>query len=657
MAERFADYELITLLAESLTGRVWLAQKVDDDNLLVVKEMLLEQEGALSEEEQTARFEREIRLHTVLDHPSIVKAIGGGVWEGRHYLVCRHQPGLTLQALLEQDLPSVPQVLEWGLQLCAALEYLYDRFQLVHRDIKPANLIVDPSGRLMMTDFGLARIALHPEITQTKMMLGTIAYMSAEQLLDPTLVDNRADLFSVGVVLYKCLTGHLPFHAVDVAGMAHRLLYDAPTDPREYRPDLPEGLSRLLLRCLAKDTEARYTSAQELAGDLRSELSRPEIHLAHAKALVGRGSWAEAALALQYVLSQDAGRTEAWFDLGQAKMALGQDGPALDCFLKVVSAEPAHVEAYRMLGRIYQQRGDSRSLEAAGRMFERAWTLEPTDLSTCMDLLASRRSNGQDAEALELAGIILARHPDESRAQMERGRVLARMGDREGAIGAFRAVLSTCPDHPEARYILGTLHLEAKQWPEAERMLLAALECPATREAAMQNLAVVYLEEGRPADAEAVLEELLAIRASAAAWSLLGMARMAQQRPLEAIEPYSRAMAMDAGWSHPLRLSEALVAAYRFREALQVLRDLVPAAPPEELAGLWLRIAQLEMSSGLRAEAATSLSRCLEAGATGMVRLEAENRLKTLTPARSSRIVAPAAGVAKIIERALPWAK
>lgn len=656
MAERFADYELITLLAESLTGRVWLAQKVDDDNLLVVKEMLLEQEGALSEAEQTARFEREIRLHSVLDHPSIVKAIGGGVWEGRHYLVCQHQPGLTLHALIEQGLPAVPQVLEWGLQLCSALEYLYDRFQLVHRDIKPANLIIDPSGRIMMTDFGLARIALHPEITQTKMMLGTIAYMSAEQLLDPTLVDNRADLFSVGVVLYKCLTGTLPFHADDVAGMAHRLLYDAPTDPREHRPDLPESLARLLLRCLAKDTESRYVSAQQLAADLKAELARPEIHVAHAEDLMARGAWAEAAIALQHVLAQDPTRTAAWFDLGQAKMALSQDSAAIDCFLKVVSAEPAHVGAYRQLGALYRRRDDARSLEAASRMLERAWTLEPTDLATCLELLAARASAGRHAEALELAEIVLARHPDEDRAQMERGRILARMGDRDGAIGAFRAVLSTSPRHPEARYILGTLYLQARHWAEAERLLLAALDHEATREGAMQNLAVVYLEEGRPGDAEAVLEELLAIRQTAAAWSLLGMARMARHQSLEAIEPFTRAFALGGDCQHALQLSDALVASYRFREALQVLRDLVSLVSAEELAPLWLRIAQLETSSGQRAEAIASLTRCIEAGATGLVRLEADNRLKALQPPRSPRVTAPA-GVARMIERALPWAR
>ncbi|MEB3205639.1 MAG: tetratricopeptide repeat protein [Candidatus Sericytochromatia bacterium] len=656
MAERFADYELITLLAESLTGRVWLAQKIDDDNLLVVKEMLLEQEGALSEAEQTARFEREIRLHSVLDHPSIVKAIGGGTWEGRHYLVCQHQPGLTLHALIEQGLPPVPQVLEWGLQLCSALEYLYDRFQLVHRDIKPANLIVDPSGRIMMTDFGLARIALHPEITQTKMMLGTIAYMSAEQLLDPTLVDNRADLFSVGVVLYKCLTGTLPFHADDVAGMAHRLLYDAPTDPREHRADLPESLAKLLLRCLSKDTESRYTSAQQLAADLRAELARPELHLAHAEDLMARGAWAEAALSLQHVLAQDPARTEAWFDLGQAKMALGQDSAALDCFLKVVSAQPSHVGAYRQLGALYQKRGDARSLEAAARMLERAWTLEPTDLATCLELLASRTRSGQYAEALELAEIILTRHPDETRAQLERGRILARMGDRDGAIGAFRAVLSTAPGQPDALYILGTLYLQARHWAEAERLLLAALDHESTREGAMQNLAVVYLEEGRPVDAEAVLEELLALRPTAAAWSLMGMARMARRQPLEAIEPFTRAYALGAEHAHALQLSEALVASYRFREALQVLRDLVPTTPADELAPLWLRIAQLEASSGLRAEAVLSLTQCIEAGATGMVRLEADNRLKALQPQRSPRVTAPA-GVARMLERALPWAR
>ncbi len=608
MYEQFAGYELITLVADGVTGRVHLAQDPATGQLFAIKEMILERESALPDEEQRQRFEREVRIHCSLDHPNIVKAHSGGVWEGRHYLVLDYQPGTTLQAMMEAGRPSMVQVIEWGIQLCSALDYLYNERQLVHRDIKPANLIISPSGQVQMTDFGLARVALHPEITQTKMMLGTIVYMSPEQLLDPTMVDNRADIFAVGVVLFKALTGALPFAADDITGMAHRLLYDRPSDPREFNPLLPEGLAKVLLRCLAKDVDERYVSAGQLSFDLEQVLRDPAIHLAQGKLHAERARWQDAAHCFQQAAALDAVGAEAWFCLGDALERLEQVDPAFDCYLKAIHSDPANVSAYRRLGRAYARRGQP---EAASRMIERAWTLAPEDLATCLDLVALRRELGRLMEAAEIASDTVLRHPESSRAHLELGRLLYGQGRTREALLEFEEAQRLDPMDYQVLFNLGALRFELGGLGEAEDLFLKAIAVDSSRPEAQHNLAVLWVGQGRHEEARDMLSALLSRRPSASGFSLLGEVLLALGRAPEAIAAFQQAEAIEPSWSGKARLAEGLVRCFRYQEALATLRAAVAEAPPGDRSQLHIMYAHVAATAGNPGEAAGALQACL----------------------------------------------
>src|SRR5690606_8636038 len=134
------------------------------------------------------------------------------------------------------------------------------------------------------------RRAFAPGITQSKMMLGTLNYMSPEQLLDATSVDGRADVFAVGVILFKALTGELPFPGASPTDVAHRLLYAEPTDPLTLNPRLPKSLAERLLKCLAKAPASRYLSAESFARDIEAELSNPELFIAQGQIHAERGA-------------------------------------------------------------------------------------------------------------------------------------------------------------------------------------------------------------------------------------------------------------------------------------------------------------------------------------------------------------------------------
>ncbi len=608
MYEQFAGYELITLLADGVTGRVHLAQDPATGQLFAIKEMILERESALPDEEQRQRFEREVRIHCSLDHPNIVRAHVGGVWEGRHYLVLDYQPGTTLQAMMEAGRPSMVQVIEWGIQLCSALDYLYNERQLVHRDIKPANLIISPSGQAKMTDFGLARVALHPEITQTKMMLGTIVYMSPEQLLDPTMVDNRADIFAVGAVLFKALTGALPFAADDITGMAHRLLYDRPSDPRQFNPLIPESLARVLLRCLAKEVDERYVSAGQLSFDLEQLLHDPALHLAQGRLHAERAQWQDAAHCFQQAAALDAVGAEAWFCLGDALERLEQLEPAFDCYLKAIHSDPANVSAYRRLGHAYAKRGQP---EAASRMVERAWTLDPEDLDTCLDLVGLRRELGRAAEAAEIASDTVLRHPESLRAHLELGRLLYGQGRVQDALLEFEEARRLDPMDYQVLFNLGALRFELGDLGEAEDLFLKAIAVDSSRPEAQHNLAVLWLGQGRPEEARDMLSALLSRWPSASGYGLLGEVLLALGRAPEAVAAFERAEAIAPIWSAKAKLAEGLVRCFRYQEAMATLRAALAEAPQGDRAPLHLMYAHVAATAGNPDEAAAALQACL----------------------------------------------
>ncbi len=630
MYEQFAGYELITQLAESLTGRVHLAQAPGTGQLYAIKEMILEHESALSEDEQKLRFERETRFHCALDHPNIVKAHKGGEIGGRYFLVLDYAQGTTLQQVLEAGLQPIPLVLNWGLQLCSALQYMYDTLGLVHRDIKPANIIVSPSGQVKITDFGLARVAMHPDITQTKMMLGTLVYMSPEQLLEPSMVDNRADIFAVGAVLFKALTGTLPFAAENLETMAQRLLYGTPDDPCALNPLLPRSLGDLLLRCLAKDSDERYPSARSLSQDLQRELKNAKIYLAQGQVHATRTEWKEAAHCFQQACALDGEDPLAWFHLGDALEMQGQPDPAFDCFLKVVNADPSAVQAYRRLGRAYRKRGDKASLDAAIKMLERAWTLEPEDRDTSLDLVSVRVAAGKDQDALELVSDLVRRYPECARSHLNAGRLLYKLGRWPEALSAFRMAHRVEPRQYQSLFNLASLTLEMGHYEEAEDLFLKAIALDTSQVESQHNLAMLYFETQRYREAEDLLRHALLRRESMASMALLGKVLLAQGRHGEAIDTLAQAIDQGGGWDIEVNLAEALSGAFRYQEAILVLRGAAGRVPPADRAPLFLQLARVLRTAGNVDDAIRALRESLASDPDPDVAEEAQMLLNAL---------------------------
>jgi serine/threonine protein kinase len=214
--------------------------------------------------EFTERFRREAITAANLRHPNIVIIFDVGSHEQFQYIVMEYLSGKTLQREIQETGPlPIARVLGILGQLAGALDYAHGQ-GLVHRDVKPANIIIDSSGHITLTDFGLVKAARRSTITAEGSAMGTLRYMSPEQAMGREL-NSRADVYSLGVVVYEMLVGETPFTGTTPYETLHCLIYKAPPPLSQRNPRIAPGVESAVLRALSKEADRRFSTASEFA--------------------------------------------------------------------------------------------------------------------------------------------------------------------------------------------------------------------------------------------------------------------------------------------------------------------------------------------------------------------------------------------------------
>ena len=256
-------YRIIRKLGAGGMADVYLAEDQELGRNVAIK-ILNDRHAA--DDSFIERFRREAKNAAGLSHPNIVSIYDRGEAEGTYYIAMEYLEGRSLKELIVSRGPAPIKVsIDYARQILAALAAAHRR-GIVHRDIKPHNVLVNPEGRLKVTDFGSARSGAS-QMTEVGSIIGTAQYLSPEQARGAP-VDQTSDLYSVGVVLYEMLTGQVPFTGDTPLEIAMKHLSEVPKPPSELRPEVPHDLDLIVLRALAKDPAERYQSAEEMDADL-----------------------------------------------------------------------------------------------------------------------------------------------------------------------------------------------------------------------------------------------------------------------------------------------------------------------------------------------------------------------------------------------------
>lgn len=263
--QSIGHFDLLEELGRGAFGSVWKAHDRELDRIVAIKIPRHEQ----LDDFEVERFLREARAAAQLSHPGIVSIHEVAREAGQIYIITDFVQGATLGDWADARAPSIREAAAMVARIADALGHAHEH-GVVHRDLKPANILIDGAGDPHLTDFGLAkRDAGEITMTVEGQILGTPSYMSPEQARGMAHgVDARADIYSLGVILFELLTGELPFRGSSRMVIV-QILNDEPPSPRKFKAGIPRDLETIALKCLAKEPSRRYQTAAELAADLR----------------------------------------------------------------------------------------------------------------------------------------------------------------------------------------------------------------------------------------------------------------------------------------------------------------------------------------------------------------------------------------------------
>ncbi|MEK7434429.1 MAG: protein kinase, partial [Cyanobacteriota bacterium] len=266
-------YQLIKEIGRGGMGVIYLAQDPTLNRPVAVKELIVS--NLIDKEERDdliERFRREALSAASLNHQNIVTIFEVGKDEDIHFIAMEYLEGITLKDYIDQNLSySFSDIIDIMIQIVNGLAHAHSR-GIIHRDIKPENIRIINENTVKIMDFGIAgnkkNDPTKKRLTQNGTILGTIGYMSPEQLYDLKLVDNRSDIFSYGVMFYEFFTGKLPFESDSIGQSIMNIMQIDPIKPSEINSSLPIEICNMIMKCLEKNPEKRYQNFSEISQDL-----------------------------------------------------------------------------------------------------------------------------------------------------------------------------------------------------------------------------------------------------------------------------------------------------------------------------------------------------------------------------------------------------
>lgn len=273
---QLGDYEILDELGRGGMGVVYKARQVTLGRNVALKMI---RSGALASEIDVQRFHLEAQAAGRLSHPAIVQVYQVGELGGDHFFSMEYIEGETLSQYAQTNALTPTDTAQLVKQIAEAIHFAHEH-GVLHRDLKPSNIMLDADRNPRITDFGLAKdMNSEDQLTSTGSALGTPSYMPPEQAqARRDDITARSDIYSLGAILYSLIAGRPPFRAKSLVGLLMMVIHDEPTPPRDHNANCPRDLEAICLKCLQKDPEDRYATAQELADDLTRFLNGERVN-------------------------------------------------------------------------------------------------------------------------------------------------------------------------------------------------------------------------------------------------------------------------------------------------------------------------------------------------------------------------------------------
>lgn len=264
--DRIGDYEVMAVLGAGGMGKVYKVRNLISDRVEAMKVLLpnLAENPELGE-----RFVREIKLQATLNHPNIAALHTALHFENQLLMLMEFVDGITLDELVRGGPLRLDEAISYIAQVCDALAYAHSK-GIIHRDLKPSNMMLTPEGVVKLLDFGIAKFAQDRSMTKTGFLVGSLPYISPEQIEGAADIDARTDIYSLGITLYQLVTGRVPFEADSEYSLMRKHLQEMPVPPVQLMPDVPQGLNDIILTAIEKDRSRRFQSAAAMGAALRS---------------------------------------------------------------------------------------------------------------------------------------------------------------------------------------------------------------------------------------------------------------------------------------------------------------------------------------------------------------------------------------------------
>jgi tetratricopeptide (TPR) repeat protein/predicted Ser/Thr protein kinase len=502
-------YRIVELVGEGGMGMVYRA--LDEQLGLTVAVKVLRPELS-SDERVVERFRRELVLARQVTHRNAVRIHDIGHDDDLLFLTMDFVEGESLQALLRDNGRLEPEhAVDIARQLALALEVAHEA-GVVHRDLKPGNVLIQPAGRVCVSDFGVACSAGSHDLTRAGMVIGTPAYLSPEQAHGAAL-DGRSDLYALGLLLFEMLTGRLPSSR---AGATREQRGGPAPDPRKLRPDLPRQLAWVVRRLLQTDPARRFQNAREVVEALDGKLRPPSIRsLGGRRRLFAAVSVSVLAVLLtagwaylprntrlqpgveagplqveepEPPLTPSATALRAWTQ-GREHLLRREDAAAAAAMKRAVAADPALTAAWVGLARAHAALGQqAEALEAARRGVA---SVGPRSGRAAWEARAlEARLQGEPERARKIASDWVAISPRDLEAHIELAEVSGEAGDLAAAVATLRRVVVADPNHPRAWLLL------------AKHSILAGDSRSAIDESLIQALVIQERLQSEPGRAE-----------------------------------------------------------------------------------------------------------------------------------------------------------